>query len=71
MSSGIRAITAAAAIDHELVIARGITLAAWLDANAVSRVMLEAALAGSDPFGVLDMLASTLGVLRESLPRAA
>jgi len=71
MSSGIRAIAAAAAIDHELVIARKLTLAQWMDQNAVTRAMLESALNGNDPFGVIDMLADTLGVLPESLPRAA
>jgi len=69
--SGIRAITPAAAIDHELMLVLGMSLRMWCDANGVTPRMLDDALHGKDPFGVIDMLAAALGVLPESLPRAA
>lgn len=60
-----------AMIDHELRLARGISLEDWLASNAVSMQMLDVALRGRDDFGVLDMLASELGVRVETVPRAA
>lgn len=67
--SGLRSVNI---IDRELRAQGRMSLEAWCTAHCTTvKCLVQALSCEEDPYGLLDQLAATLGVSRESLPRAA